>query len=705
MTRSWTKRRIAALLFLAIPGLASAQAPSPAGRWVGAVELPGQKLEVFVTLAADGGAWSGTIDIPAQRAKALPLTAIEVEGSAVTFAIAGIPGDPTFSGIRVSDGRTITGDLTQGGQKFPFRLIRPVPGKAAAQALDGFDAFVESALKEWKVPGVAVAIVKDGEVVLSRGYGLRDVKRNLPVTPETLFAIGSATKAFTVMSLGVLADDGRISWDTPVKTYLPTFKLEDPFATDRMTPKDLVTHRSGLPRHDLVWYNAPLTRKEIFDRLQYLEPNVDFRSKFQYQNLMFLTAGYLAGEVSGLEWEELVRRRIFHPLGMKSSNFSVEASKATADFALPYNEKDKAIQEIAFRNIDVVGPAGSINSNLNDMVQWVRLHLSDGKVLETRVISEAGLDEMHRPQMVMRDSGQDPEIVLGSYGLGWFIESYRGKRRVHHGGNIDGFSAMVTFLPDQDVGVVALANRDGTPLPEILCRVAIDRVLGLEPIDWNARIKARADEGEKAADRAKGTLEVFERRKGTRPSHALEEYAGDYEHPAYGTLTVAREGAANLKATIHAIPMKLDHWHYDTFRANPEDPALAEEKIFVLFRTNTKGDVDSLTMPLEAQASEIVFTKKPPARLSDPKFLTTLAGDYVFVDQPSVAVTIAVTGDVLTAHIAGQPPYTLEPYRGAEFKFKELTGFAIRFVPDARGVVNEALFIQPEGVYKARRKP
>ena len=186
-------------------------------------------------------------------------------------------------------------------KKFPFRLTRREAGKAAAQALDGFDAFVESALKDWKVPGVAVAIVKDGGVVLSKGYGLRDVKRHLPVTPETLFAIGSATKAFTVMSLGVLVDDGKISWDTPVKTYLPTFKLEDPFASDRMTPKDLVTHRSGLPRHDLVWYNAPLSRKEIFDRLQYLEPNVDFRYKFQYQNLMFLTAGYLAGEVSGLE--------------------------------------------------------------------------------------------------------------------------------------------------------------------------------------------------------------------------------------------------------------------------------------------------------------------------------------------------------------------------------------------------------------------
>ena len=217
------------------------------------------------------------------------------------------------------------------------------------------------------------------------------------------------------MSLGILADDGKIAWDTPVKTYLPTFSLEDPFATDRMTPKDLVTHRSGLPRHDLVWYNAPLSRKEIFDRLQFLEPNVDFRSKFQYQNLMFLTAGYLAGEVSASAGRSWSAESVHSPRHEEQQLLGREV-KATADFALPYNEKDKAVQEIAFRNLDVVGPAGSINSNLADMAQWVKLHLSDGRVLGTRVISEAGLDEMHRPQMVLRDSARIPRSSWGPTG-------------------------------------------------------------------------------------------------------------------------------------------------------------------------------------------------------------------------------------------------------------------------------------------------
>ncbi|MET0620874.1 MAG: serine hydrolase [Thermoanaerobaculia bacterium] len=697
--------RLKRLLVLAAAAAAlafsAAAVPSPQGRWQGAIELPGQKLDVVVRIAAGaGGVWSGEIDIPAQGARNLPLGGFDVERGNVRFSITGLPGNPTFRGTLAADGVALAGEFTQGGQTFPFRLARAADAAvSSAKPLDGFDAFVDGALKTWKVPGLAVAIVKDGEVVLARGYGLRDVKRNLPVTPETLFAIGSATKAFTVMSLGVLVDDGKLDWDTPVHAYLPAFALRDECASAGMTPRDLVTHRSGLPRHDLVWYNATLTRAELFERLRYLEPNADFRSKWQYQNLMFLTAGYLAGEVADQSWEDVVRGRIFGPLGMKASNFSVLESQKTSDFALPYTEKEKKAVEIPFRNIDVIGPAGSINSNLTDMVRWVRLHLSDGAVGGTRVVGAANLEEMHQPQMVMREQERDPEIILRTYAMGWFVESYRGRQRVHHGGNIDGFSAMVTFLPAERLGVVALANMDGTPLPEIVCRVAIDRMLGLEPIDWSARLKERADEAEQGAEKAKGGLETFDRKKGTKPAHAPEEYAGDYEHPAYGTISVVRDGAG-LKASIHAIPMRLEHWHYETYRAVFEDPAFADEKMFVLFRTNPKGDVDALTMPLETQTADIVFEKKPPARLADPAFLKTLAGTYVLVDQPSVSVAVVLEGDALVAHVSDQPPYHLEPYRATEFRFKEIAGYSIRFLPES----GEILVIQPDGVYRGKRK-
>src|SRR5580658_8495174 len=222
---------------------------------------------------------------------------------------------------------------------------------AAAQKLDGFDAFANKELRDWKCDGFAIAIVQDGKVILSKGYGLRDVKKNLPVTDKTLFAIGSATKSFTVTSLGVLVDQGKLDWDKPVRDYLPDFRLWDQFATERMTPRDLVTHRSGLPRHDLMWYNSPFTRQELFDRLRYLEPNKDFRTTFQYQNLMFMTAGYLAGHVAGTTWQQLVRKSIFEPLGMSGSNFSVNDMQKSADFSLPYTVVNDTVVDMPFRNI------------------------------------------------------------------------------------------------------------------------------------------------------------------------------------------------------------------------------------------------------------------------------------------------------------------------------------------------------------------
>ena len=248
----------------------------------------------------------------------------------------------------------------------------PAPEAAApAAALAGLDEFVAGAMKDWKVPGVAVAVVKDGQVILSKGYGTRDADKQLPVTPKTLFAIGSITKSFTVTALGMLADDGKLDWDKPVREYLPEFRLYDQVASDHMTPRDLVTPRSGLPRHDALWYNSTFTRREMIERLRYLEPSKDFRSTWQYNNLMFLTAGYLAGQLAGTSWEELVRARIFGPLGMTGSNFSVTDSQKSPDFAQPYATVKEETKKIPFRGIDEMAPAGSINSNIEDMTRYL----------------------------------------------------------------------------------------------------------------------------------------------------------------------------------------------------------------------------------------------------------------------------------------------------------------------------------------------
>src|SRR5262245_44649143 len=232
--------------------------------------------------------------------------------------------------------------------------------------LEGFGDFVRATMAAWKVPGLAVSVVKDGAVIYLEGFGERDRERGLPVTPHTRFALASGTKAFTTLALGLLADEGKLDWDTPLRQFLPAFKLHDPFASERITPRDLVTHRSGLPRHDLVWYKSPFSRADLVRRLQYLQPNKDLRAFWQYQNLMYMTAGYLVEQLTGLTWEVFVQQRIFEPLGMRDSNFSVEVSQAAEDHALPYREKDDQLSQMPFYKQFAVGPAGSINTSAAD---------------------------------------------------------------------------------------------------------------------------------------------------------------------------------------------------------------------------------------------------------------------------------------------------------------------------------------------------
>ncbi|HET9266014.1 MAG TPA: serine hydrolase [Vicinamibacterales bacterium] len=700
-TAALTAVRLAILLACwAAASVVAAQDASPAGRWEGSVSVPGSELKIAVTLRQAGGAaWNGTIDIPAQGARNMPLGDVTVDGSRVSFALPAVPGAPTFTGTVSSDASSITGTFTQAGQSFPFKLERRADPDALAQsAFEGFDDFVRGAMKSWGVPGLAIAVVKDGQVVLAKGYGVRNIEKSLAVTPDTIFAIGSSTKAFTTMAMGMLVEEGKLAWDEPVTTYLPRFRLKDEVAGKRMTPRDLVTHRSGLPRHDLVWYNAKLSRQDLVDRLPYLEPNEDFREKFQYQNLMFLTAGHLTATVAGVSWEEVLRTRILDPIGMTHSNFAVTESQKSQDFAAPYTLKDKTAIDVPFRVIDTMGPAGSINASVNDMARWVQLNLS-GTVEGKRIVAARQLAELHRPQMVIQAFPglfEDPEIQQPSYGLGWFIESYRGRKRVHHGGNIDGFSAMVALMPDDGLGVVVLSNLNGTPLPTIVARHATDRMLRLEPIDWNGRALKRREVGEKANEAAKKSAGE-ERKSGTKPAHPLDEYAGEYEHPAYGVVAVRQEGAA-LTAQFHDIPMRLNHWHYETFRGDVEDKSLSEVKLFFQFFTDGQGEVDRLTVPFEPAVEPISFRKRPPARLTDAAFLGQLAGDYAMVDNPAFKMSVTLTGSALSLTLPGQAPIELEPAHGSSFRLKGLSGFAARFVLEA-GNPTTLKVIQPNGVF------
>jgi CubicO group peptidase (beta-lactamase class C family) len=492
-------------------------------------------------------------------------------------------------------------------------------------------------------------------------------------------------------------DEGKLDWDTPVRHYLPSFKLYDSVVSERLTPRDLVTHRSGLPRHDLVWFNSPYSREELVRRLQYLEPNKDFRSVWQYQNLMYMTAGYLIEYITGQTWETFVQEHLFQPLGMYGSNFSVEVSQAAEDYALPYKEKDEVLTQVPFYIEFAVGPAGSINTTAADMTRWLLLHLNQGVYDNQRLISEAQLRDMHMPQMVMKEPSRFVELSQASYGLGWFIQPYRGHDFIHHGGNIDGFSTMTTLMPRDQLGVVVLSNLNGTPAPWILCLNVYDRLLGLEQIVWTERFKK--DEAEGKAGEAKGKEKSeTDRVPDTQPSHSLESYMGEYEHPGYGLLSFKLvEGA--LRAQLNDNPFPVKHYHYDTFELLWE---LWDFRFKATFTTNVRGDIEAVVVPFEQTVRDIVFKRVPDRLMSDRNFLIQFLGEYDFMGFP---LSIMLKGETtLMARLPGQPDVELIPRRGMEFLVKDLSGYSIEFIKDDAGAVTEAILTHPQGVFTAKKR-
>jgi CubicO group peptidase (beta-lactamase class C family) len=567
--------------------------------------------------------------------------------------------------------------------------------KALEAKLKKFSTFMNTEMKRWEVPGIGVGIVKDGKVIFAEGFGLRNVEKNLPVTPDTIFAIGSASKAFTSMDIGILADEGKIDWDKPVQTYLPTFKLKDEVATARMTVRDLVSHKSGLPRHDGMWYGSPLSRKDIFDRLQYLDFSADFRQTFQYNNLMFLTAGYLVGQVTNSTWEEFTQKRIFDALGMTNSNFSVEVSQKSDNYSLPYTRSKEEIKAIPFRNIDSVGPAGSINSTVNDMLKWVLFHLNKGKVGDKQIISEAGQKEMYTPAMFIREpmlTVQPDDQSIMSYGLAWFLETYRGHKLVHHGGSIDGFYFLNCFMPNDNCGAVILTNLSGTPFLQIAMGYVLDMVLGLDPV-WEKLSLEKWEKQKKDREEAKAKEKEKEeaRVEGTKPSHVPEDYAGEYEHPAYGVIPVELVEDV-LKGKFNSMKFKLEHWHYDVFKTvEEEEGAEGRDGLMITFHTNLKGDIDKLSLPLEPAVASIVFTRKASEELKDPKYLSQFVGEYEIM---GTTAAVSLQGDALVVAVAGQPNQELVPYKESEFTIKGAEGYNVKFLLENEKATEMVLTVQ-----------
>ncbi|MGI9179701.1 MAG: serine hydrolase [Longimicrobiaceae bacterium] len=474
-------------------------------------------------------------------------------------------------------------------------LLAPQVAFAQRGALRGLDSYIEKGMREWDIPGLAIAVVKDDSVVYARGFGVREVGKSERVDANTLFAIGSASKAFTAAAVALLVDEGKVKWDDPATQHLPSLQLFDPYATRELSVRDLLSHRSGLARGDQVWYATEFDRDEILRRVRFLAPSWSFRSQFGYQNLMYLAAGEMVEEVGGRSWDDVVTERIFQPLGLRASNTSTNALQGRENVAMPHAKIEDQVRPIPYRNIDNIAPAGSINSNVVEMAQWVKLQLGQGSFRGDSLLSRAVVKEMHTPQTIIRREGgwalMAPASEFLMYGLGWFLHDYRGRKVVQHGGNIDGMHALVGMLPDERLGVVILTNLSPNYLTYAVMHRVFDGYLGAQPTDWSRQLLASFDSLRAIGEAQQKRMEEA-RVTGTQPSLSLERYAGTYTHEMYGDAVVEHEGGRLVLRRGPAFVADLEHWHHDTFRANWRDAALGRS--FVMFTLDPTARVSKL---------------------------------------------------------------------------------------------------------------
>jgi len=696
MFRAFLVAGALALRLLAAAPLQDAKPPAntagPGGTWRGHIDVPPAPLEVVVTFTAGAGELRGKITIPAQNAKDLPLD-VTRDGDALTFAIQGVPGEPTFTGKLAQDG--LRGTFTQAGQEFSFTLARATAKRAFAD----FGDAVDKARAALDVPGLAVAVVADGEVVFAQGFGVRDIDRKEPVTPRSLFAIGSTTKAMTAFVLATLLAEGKATWDTPVREAVPEFRLADPMASHLCTLRDLACHRSGLPRHDLVWYLAAMPRDELLRRLPHLPLAKSPRTQFQYCNHGYAVLGEAVARLSGATWEEAMRARLFRPLGMPRTRTDAGAFAKDDEIATGHSERQDALRTVARRQIAGMAPAGAVESCVEDLVRWAALQLGKGSVDGKRICDGALLEAQAVPLIPVGSPRPDtPEIVPIGYGLGWFVDLYRGRRHVQHGGGIDGFTAHVAFFPDDGFGIVALANRDNTPLPALIDRLAADRLLGAEGKDWAGEAAKKRAAGKKAA--AEANAKKADAKPAEKCAHPLAAYAGEYVDPGYGTLqvSVVNEG---LAVRLASADVPLAHVHRETF-ALSADGALAEiDGTKVLFVTGFDGDVEALRIRLEPSVPAITFTRRADPGLLDPAVLARYTGRYKAKDD--TVVTVSRDGAGLSLTVPGQPVYKLAPVSPGLFQIGDLDGYRARFSGDDAASAHAVAFEQPNGTFRFER--
>ncbi len=594
-----------------------------------------------------------------------------------------------------------------------FLLTNAVQAQKNQQApadkrLMGLDTALSKLLKDWHAAGFAVAIVEKDKIVYSKGFGYRDYEKKLPVTANTLFAIGSCTKAFTSSLLGILEKQERLKLDDKVTDVLPGFHFFNKEMDNTLTLRDLMTHRTGMPRHDLSWYLFNTSSHDsLIKRIQYQEPSAAIREKWQYNNFMFLLQGVVSEKLWGRTWEENIRTQLLDPLGMQRTNTDIHLMDKDGDAAKGYVvKKDSLISHVDYYNINGMGPAGSINSSVDEMAKWLMLWIQGGKFNGKEILPPGYINQAMGSQMVISTGlpdRQNPDVHLSNYGLGWFINSYRGHYRVEHGGNIDGFTASTCFFPSDSIGIVVLSNQNASNNPTLARNIIADRMLRLSYINWNGiRKKASAE----AAAQEKKSNPQPANHPGTHPSHAATAYAGSYTNAGYGTIHVVNRGDS-LFTYFGKDSAWLKHYHYDVFSLVGYDKdthqidTTDDENLRFTFRFGENGEMQSFFVPVEGSLKPIEFTYKPAARKVTVDEMAKYVGEY---ELGNMTVQVTVLNSVLHVFVPGQKNYPTEAIGDHRFALKDLEGFSILFKLNEKGEAVSVDFVQPNGIFTATKK-
>jgi CubicO group peptidase (beta-lactamase class C family) len=561
-------------------------------------------------------------------------------------------------------------------------LIFAFPARAQeadiAKKLDGFDSYMAQVLKDWNTPGIGVGIVVNDKLVFAKGYGYRDYEKKLPFTPTTLHPIASNSKLFTAVAAAMLVEEGKLTWDKPIRESVPVIQFYNDQLNNNVTLRDMLSHRTGVTRHDLIWFKSPFTRKELFERLKYLEPQEPMRQTFLYNNLMYAGSGYIIELKSGKRWEDFVRERILAPLEMPTTNYTIADMTSHPDHGVPFREKRDSFDLYKipyYEDTEGVAPAGAIISNIDELSHWMIALMNDGKYKGKQVLPSAALKATLQPAIGLPNTLGEAlgfwEVLNPDYGMGRQTASYRGHLITYHGGDLPGFHSQVAFLPNDKIGVIVLVISDhSAPLYNIVSYNVFERMLGMDLTPWSERQLKMRLASKKAGTEARAKAGA-DRVPNTKPSHALADYVAEYENPAYGIVKISQKSDA-LQFDFHDFHFPLSHFHYDRFDT-PDDEQYG--KFSVNFRTNPQGDVDNAVMSLDQ--AEVVFTRKPETL--DPKLLEKLAGTYLTPSKVKFQVTYT-PGAGLALAFPGGPPQKLIPLKGLQFRTPQFADVVYEFV-------------------------